>query len=407
MQATTTCSASSMRSQNIMKRHPRPLFVGCVLAVLAGAAPADAQSGLSDALLALDNAPPSSIRSVNGRLFSGVIDARIVDRNSNFADFGDDDEVEFTISGGGATLRFDEDVRTRREFERWARENAADLLAIIFPGSLSSATLGHDAGQLYAQQLLLSTALSVEPVREPGAPRRLSSGGLVEFEWFAGNNSRPHDSGSAWQGLYAIGQFGSVQARYARQRADLSTNAWAVAFDYHPYREIDGPVIVRIGATARTGFLYSHAKSLGRSSQALDLGTIDYGGGGWTSVRKNFRRVRVGGGGLFQGTKSFVPIIDDGDLDFLAGVINGRGVSWDLAYGGTVAVDTSTSTAVIGKYVESRSVKEEFDRPALHMVLIGYSFTMGPGTALDAGYKFSSSGRTRSGGVFLEGNFGW
>jgi hypothetical protein len=389
-----------------MNGHLRSLVVGGLVAVLT-AAPAYAQSGISDALLALDNAPPSPIRSVNGRLFSGVIDSRIIDRNNNGADFDDVDEIDFTISGGGDILQFDRDVRTRQEFENWARDNAVRLLAIIFPGSLSSAVLGRDAGQLYAQQLLLSTALNVEAVREPGALRRFSAGGLIEVEWFDRDGSQPDDSGWAWQGLYGIGRFASVQARFARQRADLSTNAWAVAFDYHPYLEVEGPVIVRIGATARTGFLYSHSESLSQSSQAIDLGTIDYGGGGWASVRKDFRRVRVAGGGLFQGTKSFVPVIDDGDLDFLAGVINGRSISWDLAYGGTIAVDTSTWTAVIGKYIETHSVKAEFDRPVLRMALIGYSFTLGPGAAVDAGYKITSGGGFESGALFLQGNFGW
>ena len=386
-----------------MRGHPRLLVVGWLCAMVS-AAPAYAQSGLSDALLALDNGPPSPVRDVNGRLFSGLIESRIIDRNENGADFDAVDAIEFRISGRDSTLTFG---GSRTEFESWARANAAALLRIIFPGSLSSATLGRDASQLHAQQLLLSTALSVEAVREPGAPRRFSSGGLIEFEWFDRDGSRADDSGWAWQGLYGMGRFASVQARYARQRADLATNAWAVAVDYHPYREIEGPVIVRIGATARTGFLYSNSQSLGRSAQTLHLGTIDYGGGGWTSVRKDFRRVRAAGAVLFQGTKSFVPIIDDGDLDFLAGVINGRAISWDLAYGGTIAFDTSPRTAVIGKYLESQSVKEEFDRPALHMALVGYSMTLGPGAALDAGYKFSSGGGIQSGGVFVQGNFGW
>lgn len=393
-----------------MRRFARPGLIGYVFAILAVAVTAHAQddnpSGLARAILALDNAPPGTFRDVDGRLFRGLVDARIIDQNRNLADFASDDLIDFTITGGGRSLTFDRGIRTREEFEDWARDNAQELLAIIFPSSLSSATLGRDAAQMYAQQLLLSTVLGVDAVREPGAPRRYLAGGLVELEWFERDDSQPDDSGWAWQWLYGFGRFASVQGRYARMQESLSTNAWAVTFDYHPYLEIERNVIVRFGASARTGFLYSHSEMSG-ASQAIDLGTVDFGGGGWASVRKNFRRVRVGGGMLFQGTKSFVPVIDDDEVDFLAGIINGRGISWDVAYGGTIAVDTSTWTAVIAKYLESRSVKAEFDRPALHLVLIGYSFTLGPGAALDAGYKFTSTADVRAQSVFVQGNFGW
>ena len=378
----------------------------CLITALVVAASARAQTGLAQAILALDDGPDGPIRVINHRLFGATVEARIIDRNGDGGDFAAIDEVEFTISRGDRRLPFTQEIQTRAAFEDWAQENADELLAIIFPGSLSESVLGHDAGQLYSQQLLLTTALGLDSVTEPGAPRRYAAGGLVEYEWFGSSDSRPDYSGWAWQGLYGFGRFAAVQARYAHTMEDLSTNAFGITFDYHPYKEIRKDVTVRFGATARTGFLYSLSKLSGVSND-IDLGTVDFGGGGWASVRKNYRRFRVGGAGLFQGTKSFVPIVDEPQLDILAGVINGRAISWDFTYGGTIAVDTARSEAVIAKYLESRSVKAEFDRPTFRLLLVGYSFTLAPGSALDAGYKITSTDGAKTGAVFLQGNFGW
>jgi hypothetical protein len=363
-------------------------------------------SGLAQVLLALDDGPDGPARRVDGRLFGAVIDATIFDQNQDFSDFDDADLVQFTITSrdGSERLTFAEDISTRAAFEDWARRHAPEILAILFPESLSAAVLGRDSGQLFSQQFLLSTVLGSTSVREPGTPRRFLAGGLVEFEW---TRLDGEDSSWAWQGLWGAGRFASIQARYARTREDLTTDAWGVTFDYHPYMEFGRDVTVRVGATARTGFVYARSELTG-ASQALDLGTIDFGGGGWTSVRKDFQRVRVAGGLLLQGTKSFVPVIDDEAFGFLAGIINGRPVSWDVAYGGTVAFDTSLTTAVIVKYLESRSPWDvEFDRPPLHVALFGYSFTLAPGASMDVGYKHTSTRGVRSGSVFLQGNFGW
>jgi len=389
-----------------MKRNAPQLIVGVLTGFLI-ASTASAQSGLSQAVLALDNAPPGDVRNVGGNLFGAGVTARIIDGNRNGADFAGNDQIEFLIARGAERLEFVSDDHSRAAFEAWARANAPQLLRIIFPSSLSSATLGRDSTQLYSQQLLLSTILDIDLPREPGSPRRSTAGGLVEFEWFGPTDSQVEGGGTAWQGMYALGKFVSVQGRYARQSQSLSTNAWAASVDYHPYREYEGPVVLRVGASARTGFLYSHSSSPTQSANGFDLGTIDVGGGGWASVRKDFNRFRVGGGSLLQAAKSVAPFSGDDSLGIMATLINERGVSWNVAYGGTVAYDTTRSAAIIGKYLESRYVDANFDQPPLKLGLIGYSFALGPGTALDAGYKITSSGGVRSGAVFLQGNFGW
>jgi len=382
----------------------RVVAIAALVSCLAPAA--HGQGGLAQAILALDDGPDGPIRIIDHRLFGATVVARIIDRNNNGGDFADVDEVEFTISRGGDSLPFIQEIRTRAAFEDWAEANTEELLEIIFPGSLSEAVLGHDAGQLYSQQLLLTTALGVDSAGEPGTPRRYAAGGLVEYEWFDSSESRPDYSGHAWQGLYGFGRFASVQARYAHTTEDLTTDAYGATFDYHPFREIRKDVIVRYGATARTGFVYSLSKMFGASGD-IDLGTVDFGGGGWASLRKNFRRVRLGGAGLVQGTKTFVPIVDEPHLDILAGVINGRAISWDFTYGGTAAVDTTRTQSVIVKYLESQSVKADFDRPTFRLMLVGYSLTLAPGRSLDVGYKRTSTAGMKTGSVFVQGNFGW
>ena len=141
--------------------------------------------------------------------------------------------------------------------------------------------------------------------------------------------------------------------------------------DYHPYIEIDRSSIRwRVGGTARGGFLFSQ-------SAAMDLGSLEFGGGGWVSAFKDLGRIRVGGGTVLQGSKSHVPGVFDGaddGLAFLAEAINSRGIEYDLTYGATAGVDTSDRTAAIVKFIQNRSLSSRDERPDSWLMLAGLSF---------------------------------
>jgi hypothetical protein len=209
---------------------------------------------------------------------------------------------------------------------------------------------------------------------------------------------RAGESGSAFQGLYGITRTLSVQGRFAQQHESVTTSATTVSADYHPFLEIDGPIRWRIGGTARGGFLYS-------TSRAMDLGSLEFGGGGWVSAFKDLGRVRVGGGTMVQGSKSYVPAVSDG-LDFLADAINDRGVEYDLSFGGTLGVDTSSRTAVIVKVLDNVAMSSRDARPDSWTLLTGLSYRFGL-PSMNAGYRMYSAGTLRAHSVFVQGNFNW
>lgn len=201
-----------------------------------------------------------------------------------------------------------------------------------------------------------------------------------------------------------------MQGRFAQQRESLTTRATTMAVDYHPFLQLTRTATWRIGATARGGFQY--AKSHGSDPaqrDALTLGSVDVGSGGWMSVRKDFRRMRVGGGTMLQGIRSFVPPGDEGTFrsDF-AKALNSRGTDYDLTYGGTVGFDTSVQTAVTVKYADSLSVRSGADdRPGSRLFMAGLTYALAPGAVLAGGYKITASPGFRAHSMFFQGKYGW
>ena len=368
-------------------------------AVLASAA--EAQTGLSQAVLQLPSNIVGSSRIVDGRLYGGAVAATIEDRDGDPGNFESNDNIAFAIGPRGAdpTLRFS---GSQAEFEGWARDNADALLGVLFPAGLAASVLGRGAGELHGQQILLTTALDIDEARRASQGGRVGAGGLVEFETLERDGRRPGDSVWAWQGLYNVSKVISVQGRFAQQREGVTTRATTFAVDYHPYVEIDRSVRWRIGGTARGGALFSQ-------SAAMDLGSLELGGGGWVSGFKDLGRVRVGGGTTLQGSKSYVPGLFDGENDslaFLAQAINHRGIQYDLTYGATAGVDTSSRTAVIVKLVENLALSSRAERPDSWVLLTGLSYQFGL-PALNVGYKLYSSSAVRGHSVFAQGNFNW
>jgi hypothetical protein len=369
---------------------------------LGVAALAEAQ-GLSQAVLQVNSTVGDSNRNVDGQLYEARVVATISDRDGDAGNFRENDRITFAIGprGQAPSLVFPDGTRT--EFEDWARDNASALLGFLFPDSLSASVLGHGTGELQAQELLLATALEIEHVRELSQGGRSTAGGMFEFEVLQRDGRRPGDSARAWQGLYNLGRSVSVQGGFVQQRENFSTHATAFSVDYHPYAEIDKSVRLRIGGTARGGLLYSR-------STAMDLGSVELGGGAWVSGFKDLGYVRVGGGAILQGSKSYIPPIfgeDEGNgLAFLADAINERNIQYDIAYGATAGVDTSSKTTVIVKLLQSQPLSSKASRSDSWLAQAALSYRFGL-TSVNVGYKHYSTTGLNSHSVFVMGNFNW
>ena len=384
--------------------------VALVTALLAGTAPALAQNSIGDAVLALWNgAEDAPLQTLDGQVYGGTIAATVVNVDGRGSRLGADDLIPaFRISRGANALVFPGEVNASRgAFNDWVNQNASAIMAILFPSSVSESLTGRDTAQTHSQQFLLTTALAATSSQHGGGVRRATAGGLLEFEQFA----TPGQTGHAWQGLYQMeGIHTSIQGRVTQQHENLGllrqtgTQSFTVAADYHPSRAIEAPgVDLRVGVDARSGLLYSHGDT-------LDFGSIDLGGGVWSSVKKDFDKIRIGAAGLLQGSKSVVPggIVGD-DLRFLADAVNSRGIAWDLGYGVVGGYALAARTTLNGKFLQTvpLGTPAAEDRPAPWLVIGSVSYLVGGHTPVDVGYKVSRARGLNAHSVFVQGYFGW
>jgi hypothetical protein len=388
-----------------------------VLVATSGVARAQSSS-LTQALLALPGLPEgASLRFNNARLFEGLIVATITNNVGGVNDFQEGDQISLqllrrdgqAVDGQGFSFPIE---GTRSDFDRWARENARTILEVLFAGGLSSGLMGRDTNLLYSQQLLLTTILAAEDDSDRGRTGGGAGGGLFEFESLGRDQAGADDSLWALQGVYGFGRTLSVQGRWARTREHLKTTGTSLAVDYHPFIErfVNG-LTVRAGGLARGGFVYSRSRSLtaANDEDPLQFGSVDVTGGGWASVRRDFRRVVLAGGALLQGTNSYVPRGDD-PTSFryaFAEAVNTRGIEYDITFGGLAQYDLTIKTSVVGKIAETRSLKSAVDRSPAHMFVGGIVYTLAPGASLNAGYKVTDFSSSTAHGIYFQGNFGW
>jgi hypothetical protein len=396
-----------------MIRYALRLFGIFSFQLLAIASITEAQTALSEALLEVTSTVEGSRRLVDGRLYGATVDATISDRDGDPTNFQDNDFIRFAIGPRGQAptacqppaLCFNGPRSSNGEvlgFEEWARQNANTLFTILFPAGLASSVLARGAGELQTQEILLTTAFETQNARSATQGGRATAGGLIEYESIEREGRLAGDSAWAWQGLLNLARTFSLQGRFVQQREVFTTRAVAFSADYHPFVEIDGALRWRIGASARGGILYSR-------SNAMDLGSLEFGGGGWLSVFKDLGIVRIGGGTMLQGSKSHIPSMfsqRDDDLAFLAAAINSTGFQYDLAYGATAGVDLSSSAAVIVKVLKNRALSSPEVRPDSRLLLAGLSFRFGL-PSVNFGYKRYSTTGLQSNSLFMQGNFNW
>ena len=148
------------------------------------------------------------------------------------------------------------------------------------------------------------------------------------------------------------------------------------------------------------------------------IGSLDFGGGGWASVFKDLGRTRVVGGVLLQGSESHVPASWLGDdFEYLASTLNGRGLDLDLSWGGSVGYDLTNRTVLIGKYLESDNVKSGLEsdpalpdldlrKPTSRTMIASVAYRTGA-LRFSGGYRFASTGAINANAIFFRANVDW
>ena len=377
-----------------MKRLNWGVLLGTALAVL-GAGPLAAQgvNDLGDAVLQLQHRVTSPTQQeVDDRLYNGRVTASIFDRDNDNSNFAATDLVAFAltpITGNQRPLAFG---GTRADFDDWIVEHADEVMAILFPRGIVEGASGIDVAHSHSQSFLLSTALAV------GA--RPDIGGRVEFE----NFDVADTSGHAVQGLFKAKAF-ATELRYAQMNDTIRTKSTTFGFSGNPsWGPESSGTSWRIGVDGYFSGMYS-------TSRALELWSMDYGGGPWGSWGRDIDRLSFNLGGLMLGSRTYIPedALTDGFRP-LAAVINDRGVRWDLTYGGTVEYKLSRSIGLGTQALETRSVSSPVDGAGVtsHVVIANIIFHLGGDDPLNFGYKYSSTGDPYSAhGFFMNANIRW
>jgi hypothetical protein len=381
-----------------MRTRVRQTFGVAALAIaVAAATPATAQtpaslSGLGDVILQLARSTPTaSQQRILDQLFSGRIDATIVDADGNNTNFEGTDLILFALSPVSRNGVPVTTTGTRADFNRFVEANADAILAILFPGSLTESTSGIDVAQGHAQTFLLSTALA--------AGSRGAIGGRIEFESFEVEGG----SGKSIQGLYRMRDI-AIEGRYAQLSNSLSTKSTNVGVNYHPsWVRGDSENEVRVGGDGYFNALFSRSRS-------LDLGSFDYGAGVWASGRRSFEKVSLSFGGVLLGSKTYIPLglIGD-DFELVARSFNDRSMRWDFTYGGAVQYPLSDLWAIGAKLLQSASVKSSLgEGRTSQLMLVSLAYLVGGDRPIDFGYRFSTGGeRYKAHGIFMNANFGF
>jgi len=374
---------------------------------LAPAAALAQSGGLAGSLVHLftSTSTPDGNQAVAGTLYGAAVRFVVQNADGNPSTIGAADRIRFfSIARGASQLQFASPAgATREQFRQWATDNADALMNLLFPMSISQSVSGRDSAHNQAQQFLLNTALQLDYAREAARTDRTSSGGLFEVETLTGDAR----SAFAIQGLYGFGSNVSVIGRYTHQREGQSlgggnplTHSVSIGADVHPAVAI-GQSGVRVGLNGRGGLIFS-------STSGVTFGSMDYGGGAWTSVVKDFSRVRIGAGSILEATKSYVPTSFAGDMTFLADAINQRPLLFDFTYGGIAGLALSSRVSLNGKYLQTAPIHTDgIDRTSTTLVMTGVSYLVKGVTPIDVGYKYSDGGGIRGHSIFLQGHFGF
>ena len=381
-----------------------------VAALLAGTAPAFAQNSVGDAVLALwSGAGDAAVQTVNGQIYGGTIEATVLNIDGNGTTLGANDLVPaFRISRNGTALVFPgRRPLARRVQPVGGRQRRRDSGAAL-PASISESVTGRDAAQTYSQQFLLTTALAITSARRAGGTSRARNrrAARVRAVRRAGPD-RPRVAGALPTRRASTPPFKAASRSRTRTWAGCARPARVrtrLRRDYHPSIEIDAPLLVRFGA--RRPLRACSTRTATRSTSAR----FDLGGGVWSSVQKDFDKVRLVGAGLLQGSKSLVPsgLVGD-EMRLLADAVNDRGVAWDLGYGMVGGYALTTRTSLNGKFLQTVPIGTPAaeDRPAPWLVIgacrISSAATR-PWTSATSCRRLAASSAHS---VFVQGYFGW
>jgi hypothetical protein len=340
-----------------------------------------------------------------GRLFGGDIDATIVDGNDDDDDFGRGDVLDLVVTParGGKPLRFDPGSPT--EFRQWVKDHAEDLLAILFPTSISEGLSGESAAQGHSQRL-------VARLLDQG-PRRLKAAGLIDGELFEVDGA----DGTAIQSVvYVDALAAAVTARYARIDDDGETRSVGVGVDVLPRLSLtDAPT--RLDASPAEAWVglnvFAHVVAANNWLFDNRLGAVDVGAGLWGAGRKDFDRVSLGVGAAALASTTHIPsfLISD-DAVFLTNALNEVGLDFTLTYGAIVGYAVAERLSLDVKALETHSRSGVDDSSVLSetLVLVGITYDFGRVEPLPIGVAYSRSmglEGVSAQSLAIQGNFRW
>jgi hypothetical protein len=401
----TPSMKQAQTKRHVVENLVRSVFflIGMSVSLTASARAQDADV-VTQAILKLPREIIDKQQNLWGQIYCGIITATITDKNNDVTDFEDGDIINARITSNRASgsLIF---AGTRPEFDDFIDRNARLLLKLFFPTSISEGVTGEDAAQNHSQQLLINIMLSsraLEQTASEGKVKRSQIGGLLEYEWFEADQI----NGKAVQGVVYTDRFDlALQGRYTVLDDHLGTKSLTAWLDFCPHLTFDFDSYEwQVGLESYSSFLNS-------TSNSIHIGSLEFGGGPWSSLRIDFPRVRIGVGAVLQGSKIHLPsfLVPKG-TEFLVDAINDRDLEYNITYGTILGVLLADRLSLNAKIIGTRSSMGALDKDVTSQatILMSLSYLFGDVAPIDIGYKISTGlEQVSARGVFLQGNFRW
>ncbi|MCP4263552.1 MAG: hypothetical protein GY774_39510 [Planctomycetes bacterium] len=287
--------------------------------------------------------PASDTQSLDTTLYAASVRMTLRDGDGNNRNFRNGDVMEsLTLRSSSGTLEFPSNSN-RDEVIQFAKENANEIIRILFPGAcISCQTMG-------PPENMINTALTFEeaitPIKKPRVTlKEIAFGkeldGRLEYSDFELTN----DSGNSIGALFGyrhrsfsnkleIGLLVPYRFTYLDDHVDTTAHFLQMdLFGKYTIYEDKGMTITA------GGDLFSSL--LVTESNAFDvLGNLSYGSGIFVSAEKDFKLAILTGGIAFKLSQVTFPdgLLTD-DLDFLAEGISDREPDKDLVYGLNIAM---------------------------------------------------------------------
>lgn len=284
--------------------------------------------------------PDSGTQTLNSRVYAATVRMNLRDGDANNSNFSDNDVMDqLILASTGGRLEFP--MGNKSVIDQFARDNAREILRILFPDGFAANTMGQSESQLSSS---LTFDEVVAPFKGPRSEqqKRFSNelSGRVEYNDIELNRRNGYSIGGllSYERLSDSGlEVGVlVPYRFTSLNDSTDTKAHFAQFDFYGKYTLydDKQTKVKVGGDVFTSVLIS------RSDALSTFGNVTYGGGVFLAYERNFQyfTATLGTGLKVSKTSTEFSRNKSDLLSDIINAINDKEVDTDLTYGFSITV---------------------------------------------------------------------